>query len=216
MDSVDYKKLDGLIYKMARTFTNDVNLIEDLYQQGMLGVLKAQKNFNYNQGTEFLPYVKMYIYGEMYDYFNNANKTFKTSKEIIKLYTIINKTSDLLSQELKRKPSLYEIASYLKLSYEQIEYTMKIMQSTLSINYDYDDKSLEDYISYNDSYTNVEINELMNDLPNSEKQIIEYKYYEGYNQEEIAKIMNISQSSVSRYEQNGISRMRKNINSISK
>lgn len=207
---------DGLIYKMACTFTSDQSLIEDLYQQGMIGILKAQKNYDPNQGVDFKAYAKMYIYGEMHEYFNNANKTFKTNKEIIKLYSLINKTSEFLSQELKRKPSLYEISSYLELPLEQIEYTLKIMQSTLSINYEYDDKSFENYISYHDSYINVELDELMDELSLSEKKVIEYKYFEGYSQEEIAKMMNISQSSVSRCEQSGISRMRRNINSITR
>ncbi len=216
MKSNDLLDLDGLIYKMARTFTKNQSLIEDLYQQGMIGVLKAQKNFNPYQGIDFKVYAKMYIYGEMYEYFNNANKTFKTNKEITKLYTIINKSIELLSQELNRKPTLYEVSSYLEIPLDQIEYTLRITQPTLSINYEYDDNSLEDYISYNDSYINVELADLLNELSSSEKKVIEYKYFDGYSQEEIAKKMNMSQSSVSRCEKSGISRMRKNIDSITR
>ena len=61
MKSNDLLDLDGLIYKMARTFTKNQSLIEDLYQQGMIGVLKAQKNFNPYQGIDFKVYAKIYI-----------------------------------------------------------------------------------------------------------------------------------------------------------
>lgn len=217
IDENIYCEIDGLIYKIAKTFTSDKTLLEDLYQQGMIGVLKAQKNYNPSQGVDFKAYAKMYIYGEIHSYFNGVNKTFKTSKDVIKLYKLISKTNELLTQELKRKPTTSEIASYLELSCTCVEDTLKIMQSTLSLNYEYENADLESFVSYSDSYTNIEIDELMKSLNDSEKKVIEYKYIEGYTQEEIARMMDMSQSSVSRCEHEGIARMRqRHINSIRK
>lgn len=210
-------EIDGLIYKIAKTFTSDKTLLEDLYQQGMIGVIKAQKNFNPNQGVDFKVYAKMYIYGEIHSYFNGANKTFKTNKDVIKLYKLISKANELLTQEFKRKPTTNEIASYLELSCTDVEDTLRIMQSTLSLNYEYENIDLENFVSYSDSYTSIEIEELMKNLNDCEKKVIEYKYIDGYTQEEIAKMLDMSQSSVSRCEHEGIARMRqKHINSIRK
>lgn len=202
-------ELNKIIYRYARSFTSDETLIEDLYQQGVIGVLKAKKNYNMNQGTDFNVYAKMYIYGEMHDYFNRLNKTFKTSKETIKLYTLIKKTSELLTQEYKRNPTVTEISNYTGVKEEDILNTLKIMTSTLSLDYDYEETKLENFIGYDEKYTSIELNEIMENLSDNEKKIIAYKYLEGYTQEEIAKMMNISQSSVSRYEHDGISRIRR-------
>ena len=208
-------ELNALIYKIARTFTKDETLLEDLYQQGIIGVLKAQKNFNLNQGVDFKSYSKMYIYGEIYNYFNNENKMFKTNKDVIKLYKLINKTTELMTQELKRKPKIDEISSYLNIPIKDIENTLRLMKTTLSINYEYENETLENFISYSDSYMDVELDDLMKNLSEEEKKVIKYKYIEGYTQNEIAKMLDMSQSSVSRCEHEGISRMRKkHINSI--
>ena len=83
------------------------------------------------------------------------------------------------------------------------------MQTTLSINYEYDERSMEDLISYKDSYESIEINDLIKDLTYEEKKVFMYKYIEGYNQSEIAKMMHTSQSSVSRFENSGIKKVRK-------
>ena len=120
MENNNYDVLSNYIYKLARSFTNDYSLIEDLYQQGMIGVLKAEKKYDKSSNVSFIYYAKMYIYGEMYEYFNSANKTFKTSKDVLKIYKKIKETKDMLTQELKRLPSIYELSKYLNISENKI------------------------------------------------------------------------------------------------
>ena len=209
MKNEDIKSLEGLIYKIAYTFTDNKSLIDDLYQQGVLGVLKAKKNFNCNLNVKFSTYAKMYIYGEIYEYFNSINKPFKINKDIIRLYSLINKTKVLLTQELNREPDVTDISKYLNIDEENIINTLSYMQTTLSINYEYEDSSLENTIKTYDSYLGVEVGELIESLTNEQQRIIFYKYFDGYSQEEIAKLMHMSQSSVSRGEKEGLQRMRK-------
>ena len=209
MTNEQIKKLDALVYKLAYTFTSDKTIIEDLYQQGVIGILKAQQNYNVESNAKFSTYAKMYIYGEMYNYYNSLNKDFKISKETIKTYKLIKFAKEYLTQELKKDPSVTEISKYLNIDESTIFYTLKSMDKVLSINYTYEDSSLENFIISSDEYKTLEINELLSELDDNQRKVIMYKYFEGYSQEEIAKIMNISQSSVSRCEHSGISRMRK-------
>lgn len=208
MTNEEVKEIEKLIYKMAYTFTSDKSLIEDLYQQGIVGALKAKENYNLNSGAKFSTYANMYIYGEMYEYFNNYSRSFKTNKDTIKFYNLVKKAKECLSQELKKEPTTKEIAKYLNVSESIVIQNLKQMQSALSINYEYEENEFMNYIKLENSYENVDIFDLFKDLDDEEKKVILYKYFEGYSQEEIAKMMDISQSSVSRYEHSGIKRIR--------
>ena len=212
MTNEEIKEIENLIYKTARKFTTDKSVLEDLYQQGVIGALKAKNNYNIKSNTKFSTYANMYIYGEMYEYFNSNNKSIKTNKDAVKLYKLIKKTKELLTQELKKEPSIKDISKYLRIDESIISNNIKQMNSVLSLNYEYENNSFSNCIKVENNYENLEIFDMFSDLDDSEKRVLLYKYYEGYSQEEIAKIMDISQSTVSRFEQSGIKRIRtKNI-----
>ena len=200
-------ELSDLIYSIARKFTSDENLISDLYQEAVIGIINAKKNYDETSSAKFSSYARMYIYGEIYKYFNE-NNSVKRNKDIIKMYKLIEKTRELLSQELKKEPSTNEIAKYLKIDEYIIVNTLNMMKSTLSLDYQYDDDTLGDYIGVKDVFTNIEIRELLASLNNEERELIYHRYIEGYSQSETARIMNMSQSTVSRCEKESISKMR--------
>ena len=108
----EIENLNNLIYSIARSFTNDEELIKDLYQEAIIGIINAKKNYDKNSGAKFSTYSRMYIYCEIFKYFN-GDKSFKVNKEIVKMYKLILKTNDLLSQELKKVPTISEMANYL-------------------------------------------------------------------------------------------------------
>ena len=176
--------LSGLIYSIATTFTNDKTLLNDLYQQGMIGALNACKNYKSECGTKFSTYARMYIYGEIYKYIN-CNKVVMINKDVVNLYCLILKTSDLLTQDLKKEPSIKDIAKYLNMD----EYTIS---STIN---------------------SIVVNELLNELNPEEKKLIIHRYFEGYSQNETAKLMNMSQSGVSRSEARSLEKMKVRIRS---
>ena len=82
MQTEDIVKLnEWLIWKVAKNFYN-VDL-EDLYQAGALGIMKAYKNYQNNGTTKFSTYAYEYVYGEMYQmvYKNQSIKLSKSSKQ---------------------------------------------------------------------------------------------------------------------------------------
>lgn len=196
---------NNLILKICYSFTSDKDEIEDLYQAGVIGLLKAKKNYDDNRNVKFSTFAYKYIYGEIYEVFN-SNKAFKTNKDTIKLYKLIQKTSDYLSQKNKCHPSTKDISNYLKIDENIIEDNIIKMSSLLSLDNLYNESSTNGLYTQN---FNVELDEYLNELSEEEKKVILYKYYEGYTQSEIAKKLNISQVTVSRCESKSLEKMRK-------
>ena len=95
----EYSKL---IYSVAKKFYNVEK--EDLYQAGCLGLIKAYNNYKNEFGT-FSSYAYKYIFGEMYE-LSVKCRDIKLNKYYLKLYKLINKSYNILTQELKREVTL--------------------------------------------------------------------------------------------------------------
>ena len=206
----EIENLNNLIYSIARSFTNDEELIKDLYQEAIIGIINAKKNYDKNSNAKFSTYARMYIYGEIFKYFN-GDKSFKVNKEIVKMYKLILKTNDLLSQELKKVPTISEIANYLGIDEETIQNTIMVMKNTLSLDHEFDEddsSNMYNFIKTSDSYNDLFFEELFDGLTEEEKNLIKCRYIDGYSQSETACIMNMSQSGVSRMEKESINKMR--------
>lgn len=199
--------LSNLIYNIARKFTSDKDLINELYNQGVLGVYEAYDNYDKKSNTKFSSYAYMYIYGKMYEYIN-FNHSIKPNKDAIKLYKLIIKTKEYLSQVNFKEPTIKDIANYLKLDETMVENTMIIFQNALSLDYEYDSYNMTSFIDERKNKNYEEISDLLSALDDEQRKVIFYKYYSGYSQCEIAKLMNMSQSSVSRCEKVSIEKMR--------
>ena len=185
----------GLIISCVNKFYNADK--EDLYQAGVLGLLKAYKNYKYDGKTKFSTYAYKYIYGEMYLLANSSS--IKVNKNVTKLVRLIEKTKYMLAQKLNRIPSNEELSKFLHIPLSDLE------NALLSIN---EIVSLEDYdnqLSKKENYDNkLLIIQGLKYLSDNEKRVILERYYNDLTQEEIAKKMDISQVTVSRYEKRSL------------
>lgn len=198
--------MSNLIYHIARKFTNDEDMLAELYNQGVLGVYEAYNNYDKKSNVKFSTYSYMYIYGKIYSYYNE-NNLVATNKDVIKLYKIIIKTRDFLSQELKKEPTIKDISQYLNVDETTINNVINLYQTPVSIDYEQDEYGIN-LLSDNNSSKILEIRDLLSVLDETEREVIIYKYFNGFSQSEIAKILNTSQSSISREEKKGIEKMR--------
>lgn len=195
----------NLIYKIASKFYGAEK--EDLYQAGVLGLLKAYKNYQNNGNTKFSSYAYDYIYGEMY--LLVSNKTLKINKDILKLYRLIEKTRFALAQKYNRIPSNMEIASFLELSEKDINEAILAGKEIMSLDVEeqrpiYETIEVEEKINTDDK---ILLSEGLEVLSNAEKEIIKARYYEDMTQSEVAKKLSMTQVMVSRYEKKGLSKM---------
>lgn len=187
---------------------------EDLYQVGVLGVIKAYDNYKKDHNTKFSTYAYTYIYGEIYTYTNNL-KGLKLARENYSLYKKINEAKNILSQRLMKEPTIYELSSFLELDYKLIENIINSMKNIDSlertISSDSKDLSLFDTISDEKDYYNIDyimLNEEINNLPEPWNQIIRLRYFEDKTQSEVASILGMNQVEISRGEAKVLKRIR--------
>ena len=188
----------GLIWKIAKNFYGvDRN---DLYQAGVLGVIKAYQNYKDDGVTKFSTYAYNYIFGEMYILANN--KTIKLNKDITRLLKMIDMGKVRLLQELMREPSNRELAQYLEID----------LKSLVSMDEECDERrDLHEVISSSENISEddrIILNDSINTLDSLEKDIIKSRYYEDLTQSETARKLGITQVMVSRYEKRSLNKMR--------
>lgn len=208
-----------LVYAIIRKYFKGYD-IEDLYQVGIIGVMKACDNYKNDKNTKFSTYAYKYIYGEIYAYINNS-KIIKVSKENYPLYKKINEAKNLLSQRLMKEPSIYELASFLEIEPNIIETVVSSMNCIDSIDRvvysDGKDVSILDTIKDEKDYYNIDylmLNEELNKLSNEEKRLIYLRYFEDRTQSEVAGILGTTQVGVSRTEQKALKRIRSNYQNV--
>ena len=198
----------GLIWKIAKNFYGvDRN---DLYQAGVLGVIKAYQNYKDDGVTKFSTYAYNYIFGEMYILANN--KTIKLNKDITKLLKMIDMGKVRLSQELMREPSNRELAQYLEMDLKSLEQVEMYRSEFISMDEECDEKrALHEVIASSENISEddrIILNDSINTLDSLEKDIIKSRYYDDLTQSETARKLGITQVMVSRYEKRSLNKMR--------
>lgn len=209
--NVDYEQIikdnELLIWKIATHFYGVDK--HDLYQAGVVGLLKALKKYNNDGTTKFSSYAHDYIFGEMYLIANN--RSLKISKDILKLYKKIEETRYILAQKLNRIPNNLELSKFLEIDLESIENACLCASTIMSLDEDCENsRSAYELIEApkNDVDTKILIDDSFAVLTNAEKDIIKSRYFEDLTQQEVAQKLKMTQVMVSRYEKKSIEKMR--------
>lgn len=195
---------EKLIYKITNKFPTLPK--EDLYQAGVIGIIKAFRNFKDNGTTKFTTYAYNYIFGEMYDLYMN-NGSIKLNKDILKTYKKIEQTKYLLCQQLGFMPSIQMVSEYLNID-ETIVYDIYNATSTImSLDNEENRPVYETIADEHCKEENLDIKDSLKVLTESERKIINLRYYQDFTQSETAKKLGMSQVSVSRYEKKSLTKM---------
>ncbi len=199
----------GLVYEIAGQFYGAER--EDLIQAGSLGIVKAYRKYKKNENTKFSTYAFSWILGEMHEL--ASQKQIKISRDVLRLYKLIEKTRYSLAQRLNRVPTNEELATYLEKDVTVIEQAIQAGSAIVSSldKGEYDDRSIYETIPSEEKLLiedRLAINESLESLGSEEQQIIKYRYFDDLTQSEIAKKLNMTQVMVSRYEKKGIDKMR--------
>lgn len=209
----------GLIYMIIKKYFNNYDR-EDLYQVGVIGVIKAYNNYKKNRNTKFSTYAYKYIYGEIYNYINNY-KNIKVSKDYIKLYKKINTARSILAQELMKEPTTYELSSFLEIDpyiIDTVNNSMTKIDSLDRVLYnDGKEITIFDTISDNKDYYNIDyllLNEEIDKLESPYKELIYLRYFEDKTQSEVASLLGMNQVEVSRTEKKTLKKIRNNYQNV--
>lgn len=194
---------EKLIYKIATRFNNVSK--EDLYQAGVIGLIKAYNNYKQNSETKFTTYAYNYIFGEMYE-LSNSTRTIKLNKDILKTYKKIEQTKQLLLQKYNKEPSLEEISIFLNIPLKNIIDIYNATSTIMSLD-STEIRNVYETIPSKEKESNLDIKDSLEYLTEEEKNIIKLRYYNDLTQSETANILGLSQVSVSRYEKKSLKKM---------
>ena len=199
------KENENLVYKIASKYSRYYNL-DDLYQVGIIGIIKANEHFDSSSGTKFSTYAYKYILGEIIEYIRK-DRNIIVSDEIFNLYKKYLQIKDLLFSKLEREPMLSEICDFMGLNESYLTKVIESVAFTKSLEND-----REFYLDNTDDIINkIFIDDALSNLDESDRLLIDYRYYKGFTQSETANLLGLSQVKVSRQEKLILSRIKNNI-----
>ena len=206
-----------LVLSVIRRFSNSNENIDDLFQIGCIGLIKAIDNFNVQMMVKFSTYAVPMIQGEVRRYLRDAG-TMRVSRSLKDTaYKAIYAREHMTRQNAK-EPTIEEIATEIGISAEDIMYALDAIQSPMSL-YDpvYTDGGDTLYVMDQVSdkknkeevwVESISLREAMKKLSGREKEIVNLRFFEGKTQMEVAEMIHISQAQVSRLEKNALRIMR--------
>lgn len=207
-----------LVLSILKKYNNRTDNMDDLFQVGCVGLIKAIDNFDLSHEVKFSTYAVPMILGEVKRYLrdNNSIRIARSVKDIA--YQAL-KLKEEITNEIGKEPSLDVIANRLGLSEFEVVNALESMRDTVSMSEPiYNDGGdtiyLEDQIqdkknSLYDKETILALKEAMNRLKEKEKYILLERYVIGKTQMELAEEIGISQAQISRLEKSGIDNIKK-------
>ena len=203
-----------LVISIAKRFVNSGAEFDDLVQLGMMGLIKAVKNFNTELGTQFSTYAVPMIAGEIKRFLRDDGN-IKVSRSVKELSFKILKFRDEYVKKHLKEPKITEIAQKLSVDADTVAFALGATQPVGSI---YQSISDDDGLYLIDTLKNDETSESFDDiinlktainrLDNREKKIINLRYFSGLTQTEISKELGISQVQVSRIEKKSLLKLK--------
>ena len=190
---------------LVRSITSKYNFrsdYDDLYQAGMLGLQLAITKYDESKETSFADYAYLWIKGEVLKTIN-CDYQIHVSSDTYKLNKEIKETREYLSQNLGREPTTSEIAYMLGESEEKIVSVINAVSTPYSLDNSYldDDYNLYNKIALIEKGYDVgvlDLKEAISGLEESERELINSRYYQDMTQKETAEVLGISQVQVSR------------------
>ena len=207
-----------LVLSIIHRFNNNNENIDDLFQIGCIGLIKAIDNFDISQQVKFSTYAVPMIQGELRRYLrdNNSIRVSRSMRDIA--YKAIYIKENMMKKNL-REPTINDIANELGIDREDIVTALDAIQSPVSL-YEPVNSDGNDSIYVMDQVSDkknreeiwleeISLGEAIKRLPKREKNIIDLRFFEGKTQMEVAQEIGISQAQVSRLEKNALKVMKK-------
>jgi RNA polymerase sporulation-specific sigma factor len=207
-----------LVLSVIQRFTNRGEYVDDLFQVGCIGLMKAIDNFDLSQNVKFSTYAVPMIIGEIRRYLRD-NNPIRVSRSLRDVAYKALQVRDALVNKYSREPSINEIAGELKMPREDIVFALDAIQEPISLFepiYQAGGEPIFVWAQISD-YNNQDlkwlegsaIGDALRKLNDREKLILTLRFYEGKTQMEVAEEIGISQAQVSRLEKAALNHMRK-------
>ena len=199
----------GLIWSVAKRFTGRGTELDDLYQLGCLGFLKAVEGFDLEYGTQFSTYAVPKIAGEIRRFLRDDGAV-KVSRGLKEQAAAIKSVRSRLTGILGREPTIAEISRQTGFTPEEIAMAETATAATESIQRETGEEgfSLEDVLTDTESeermVEKIALRQAIGHLPEREETVIKLRYFHSLTQERVAKVLGVSQVQVSRIEKKAL------------
>ncbi|WP_139904444.1 RNA polymerase sporulation sigma factor SigG [Clostridium thermarum] len=207
-----------LVLSVIQRFNNRGENVDDLFQVGCIGLMKAIDNFDLSQNVRFSTYAVPMIIGEIRRYLRD-NNSIRVSRSLRDIAYRALQVRDKMVNDNNKEPTISEIAKELKVPREEVVFALDAIQDPVSlfepIYHDGGDAiyvmdQISDNKNMDESWLeNISIKEAMKKLNDREKLILTLRFFDGRTQMEVADEIGISQAQVSRLEKTALRHMRK-------
>ena len=205
-----------LVLSVIQRFSNRGEEMDDLFQVGCIGLMKAIDNFDLNQNVRFSTYAVPMIIGEVRRYLRD-NNSLRVSRSLRDTAYKAMQVKEQLQNDLNREPSIEEIAKKLDVPVSQAVMALESIVEPVSL-YEpvYSEGGDTIYVldqvasteTDSDWLDEITIKQGLENLSEREKQILNLRFMHGKTQTEVANEIGISQAQVSRLEKNAIKTIR--------
>ena len=213
----------GLVWSIARRFVNRGYDLEELYQIGCIGLLKACDRFESRYGVQFSTYAVPLIAGEIKRFLRD-NGAIKVSRILNQNGYQISKAKEALLHKYGREATLDELADYTGLCVEDIVMATEANREVESIQQTICGKDgtqvslverlvdeAQSEVAAENIMNRILVGQAMEKLGEMEQELIRLRFFEDRTQTEVAKVLGISQVQVSRLEKKILIQMRQNL-----
>lgn len=209
---------------IARRFSGRGVEYDDLYQVASLALVKAVGRFEPQRGIKFASFATPAMVGEVKNYFRDRLRAIRLPRRGAKLMADIEGARERLLQNLRRQPTLAEIAKDLNAPLDEVIEALEMRGAANPMSLDAmpeDDEESSPLIAFlgidDERYGEFEMGDMftraMDALTEREREVIRLRYYEGKTQRDVAEQINMSQMSVSRAERRALEQLRASIES---
>lgn len=209
-----------LVLSIIQRFTNRKENMDDLFQVGCIGLVKAVDHFNIDLDVKFSTYAVPMIIGEIRRYLRD-NNSIRISRSVRDLAYRALQAREELIREKECDPSAEEIAARIGAEKDAVVQAMEAIIEPISLyepvySENGDSIYVMDQLSDSNSsdelwLENIVLREAMKKLTEREQTILQLRYYKNKTQMEIAEEIGISQAQVSRLEKGALEHMKKQI-----
>ena len=207
-----------LVLSVIKRFSSSNENVDDLFQIGCIGLIKAIDNFDASLNVRFSTYAVPMIIGEIKRFLRDNASSIRVSRSLKDTAYKAIQAKEVLTKRNQKDPTVEEIALEIGISKEDLVYAMDAIQSPMSL-YEpvYTDGGDALYVmdQISDKKNKEEawierlsLKEAIKKLNAREHEIIRLRFFEGKTQMEVAELVGISQAQVSRLEKNALRIMR--------
>lgn len=211
----------NLVRYLASKFMNRGEQLDDLIQVGTIGLIKAIDRFDPSRGLEFTTYATPTITGEIKRHFRDKGWSVRVPRRLQELSTKVSRVTEELTAELKRSPSVDEVAERAGVSVDEVLQAMESASAYSSVPLeggtdDDETTSVIDQLGSEDEELSATedrmlLDNVIREFSSRERDIIRMRFEDGLTQAQIAKELGISQVQVSRLLRRTLARIQEKI-----